>query len=971
MTRILVVEDNPITRKVVLFALEKQGFAVVDTVTGAAAVRAFAEGGISLILVDLLLPDMDGFDLLARLRAMPGGAEVPILAFSGLLSTYDEARVSTLGFDDVVNKPVEPSRLVQIVRGHLPSPEPANAEVGRGRRIVIADDDAVQRKLVTIRLQRAGFTVIATADGEEALERIRADKPDAIVSDVLMPRLDGFGLCMAVRSDPEVAKIPIVLVTNSYLDEQDRSLAWRAGANDMVVRTPELREVVLVLEATLSQRAPARPRIAADPDVERERLARMMLQLERQVALNAGVTQRCALLSAELAILRGISEAVATQHDIEQALCQVLAACFDAGGVSLGALYLWDGAGLRTLRFDHVDSWRSEEVDGFFGDRELLLDAIRSQRLLSLPSDAVDEARGAAVMERARVRSLLVVPTTYKGESLGALLMVSATEGALGDDRVVFAQAVAGQISVALALARAFADKDSSERSARTQARVLRSILESMGEGVLVADEDDAITHWNPATEAIFRTPRPPSAKAWFADRAFGGDRATPVGQAQLPLARAMRGEPVDRMEMFLHRDDGGAWLSVNARPLLDEVGTIRGGVAVIRDVTHEKATAAQLMVSDRMASLGTLAAGVAHEINNPLATLLGNLDLAIKDVGDLSRELTGVNLGELSEELRDAREAAERVRNIVRDLKLFSRADEEARGEVDVHRVLESSLRMAWNEVRHRAKLVQRFGGVPAVYANEARLGQVFLNLIVNAAQAIPEGRAEDNEIRVATSVTADQRVRVDISDTGSGIPPEVVTKLFTPFFTTKPVGVGTGLGLAICHKLIDAVGGQITVDTEVGKGTTFSVFLPVHHGKAAPHRHAPTIIPLARRRGRVLVVDDEVAISKTIRRALRSEHDVVAINDPHEALRVIVTGERFDVILCDLMMPTGTGMELHARLLEQAPDQAANMVFITGGAFTSSTRAFLDEVPNPRLEKPFNITNLRAMVNDRVGMT
>src|SRR6185503_2144128 len=172
-----------------------------------------------------------------------------------------------------------------------------------------------------------------------------------------------------------------------------------------------------------------------------------------------------------------------------------------------------------------------------------------------------------------------------------------------------------------------------------------------------------------------------------------------------------------------------------------------------------------------------------------------------------------------LADEVRDARTSADRVREIVRDLKVFSRAQEDRRGPVHVEQVLESTLRMARNEIRHRAKVVKSYGKVPRVDANEGRLGQVFLNLIVNAVQAIPEGNYERHEIRVSTKMEQGM-VMISVGDTGAGIPPEVQRRLFTPFFTTKPAGVGTGLGLAISHRIITSLGGSISLDTEVGKG-------------------------------------------------------------------------------------------------------------------------------------------------------
>jgi signal transduction histidine kinase len=376
-----------------------------------------------------------------------------------------------------------------------------------------------------------------------------------------------------------------------------------------------------------------------------------------------------------------------------------------------------------------------------------------------------------------------------------------------------------------------------------------------------------------------------------------------------------------------------------------------------------------QLLISDRMASVGTLAAGVAHEINNPLAAVITNLDLIHRDLslvcGD--REL-GDRLRDVFAELRDARESADRMRHIVRDLKIFSRStDDEHTGAVDVHRVMDSSLRMAQNEIRHRAQLVKDYAKVPLVEANEARLGQVFLNLVVNAAQAIGEGDAEHNAVRISTHQNAGGMVVVEVRDTGGGIAPEHLNRIFDAFFTTKPVGVGTGLGLSICHRIVRSLGGELEVESEVGAGSVFRVSLPAAAAseEAKPAASAP--VSRAARRARVLVVDDEPMIATAIRRTLGLEHDVVLTSAAAVALDRIQGGEQFDVILCDLMMPQMTGMDLYGELVRTAPTQAGRMVFLSGGAFTAAARAFLDEVPNQHLEKPFDTRQLLSLVNDR----
>jgi signal transduction histidine kinase len=391
-----------------------------------------------------------------------------------------------------------------------------------------------------------------------------------------------------------------------------------------------------------------------------------------------------------------------------------------------------------------------------------------------------------------------------------------------------------------------------------------------------------------------------------------------------------------------------------------------------LRDVTllvEQKKMQNQLMISDRMASMGTLAAGVAHEINNPLTCVMANLDLAARDIAEQAGKLgLSAEFSEVREELHDARAAVGRIRDIVRDLKIFSHSGESKTGPVDVQRVMESTLRMAWNEIRHRARLVKNYGKTPPVEASESRLGQVFLNLVVNAAQAIGEGRAEQNEIRISTSVDPSGSVAIEIADTGPGMPPEVLSRLFTPFFTTKPIGVGTGLGLSICHRIVLDFGGTLDVKSEVGKGTSFRVSLPPAGTPVAEAAPQVALDMPARRRGRILVVDDEPMIATSVQRTLSAQHEVVAVGSASEALTRIGAGERFDVIICDLMMPQMTGMDLHAELSRVVREQADRMIFLTGGAFTTRARAFLDETPNQRVEKPFDTVHLRALINDRI---
>jgi CheY-like chemotaxis protein len=267
----------------------------------------------------------------------------------------------------------------------------------------------------------------------------------------------------------------------------------------------------------------------------------------------------------------------------------------------------------------------------------------------------------------------------------------------------------------------------------------------------------------------------------------------------------------------------------------------------------------------------------------------------------------------------------------------------------------------MAWHEIRHRAHLAKAMADVPPVDANAARLGQVFLNVLLNAAQAIPEGHADQNEIRVVTRTDERGNAVVEVSDTGIGIAAEDMPRIFDPFFTTKEGG--SGLGLAISHGTVKDLGGEIQASSVPGHGSTFRVVLPpAKQWHTAPPASSQDVRVLARRR--VLVIDDEPLVCEAIARALSEDADVECECEARQALARIAAGARYDVILCDLMMPVMTGMDLHAEVVRAAPMLAGRFVFMTGGAFTPRARAFLASVVNPCLEKPLDTGKLRSLV-------
>jgi signal transduction histidine kinase/ActR/RegA family two-component response regulator len=366
------------------------------------------------------------------------------------------------------------------------------------------------------------------------------------------------------------------------------------------------------------------------------------------------------------------------------------------------------------------------------------------------------------------------------------------------------------------------------------------------------------------------------------------------------------------------------------------------------------------LVRSERLAGLGRLSASIGHEINNPLSYVIGNLNYVCDELADDQ----SVRQDALIESaIRDALGGAERIRKIVSELRAFNLAsDRDARRVVDVLEVLEAATQLARGELRHRARLEREYSVIPKVMADPTKLAQVFVNVLVNAAQAIPEERTESGEARIVlrTGTTADGRVTIEIHDTGVGIEEEVRQRLFEPFFTTKAGDRGTGLGLFVSLGIVTGFGGTIEVDSPSGEGTTVRILLPAWYGIEPEPETAPrrSIRSLSNRR--LLVVDDDVLVARTLARQLSGHHVEVVLSGQAALDRLSSAGEGFDLVLCDLMMPDMTGMEVFETVEELYPELAERFVFVSGGGVTERSRRFLEQHADRVLPKPIDSRQL-----------
>ncbi len=520
--------------------------------------------------------------------------------------------------------------------------------------------------------------------------------------------------------------------------------------------------------------------------------------------------------------------------------------------------------------------------------------------------------------------------------------------------------------------------KHGMESRLRARERWFSTTLHAIADAVISVDLNGCITFMNPAAQRLVGCEardvlgRAAREILQLADARTGEPRDSPLDQV------LREGRAVVLPEAVLHGTarHEPVFISDSAAPVIDD-GRMIGAVMVFRDISEQKKLRKRL---EQLAALGTMAAGVAHELGNPLTAITGNAEYIDSELEQLVRERERASAADdplvasaerLREPTQELLAAARRMAKIVSDIQSFSHSTPAAVGLADVGRAIRSALSSTARVLHQRARLTAEIGALPPVRAEEARLEQIFVNLLVNATQGIEPGRPEDNEIRVTGCTDRLGRAVVEVRDSGRGIPPEILGRIFEPFFTTKPVGVGTGLGLSICNAIVAALGGEIEVESEIDRGTAFRVVLP--GAMAEPPVHDGREQPVAPKspRGRILAIDDEELVLSTIARLLAREHDVTCLASAREALALLERGDRFDLVLCDVMMPDRNGIELFQELLRSHPDDAGRVVFVTGGGASPVVDDFLRSIRNRCVDKPFTKAALLATVREQLAQT
>jgi len=565
-------------------------------------------------------------------------------------------------------------------------------------------------------------------------------------------------------------------------------------------------------------------------------------------------------------------------------------------------------------------------------DDPLLQLALRRGPLALARDVAAEAARLGVALGDAAPASWIGAPLIAGGRAIGAVSLGAGQAGAFGDAEQMIMAAVVAQAAIALENARLVELLSSGKRE-------WERTVDAITQAICILDAQGVVRR---------------------ANRIFAGLLGTPVtalpGRPWLGLLPPVWADPVMRAladpgNTSVEVRAGERVLLLTAYPTTEADG---GTVLVFEDQTEKRRLQEQLIQSEKMSAIGQLIAGVAHDLNNPLASVVGFSDF-LAEAGEVPPRL--------AEPLQVIRQEAERAATIVKNLLSFARRQEGERRLQPIKPILESTLQLLANQLMaSRIEATLRVEpDLPEVEVNGNQIKQVFVNLINNGAQAIAE-TGHGGRIWVTAKRWLDG-VAVSVTDSGPGIPDEIAGRVFEPFFTTKPEGKGTGLGLSICQGILKEHGGRLTLEAKPGAGATFIVELPGTTPPAAPPEHAAEPGAPARKL-RVLVVDDEPHILHYMSATLESwGHTVEVASDGHYALERALA-EPFDVIICDLRMPHLGGREMYHKLAHQDPHAAERVIFATGDTVRGDTLRFLESIGRPYLHKPFTLAELRRVL-------
>lgn len=910
---ILVVEDSPTQARQIEETLARAGYASKLAYGGRGALEVLEKEKPLLVLADIVMPEMDGFELCKSMKAQEELKDIPVILLTQLSDPREVVRGMECGADDFVVKPYNEQALLARIEGMLSLGQPVRSGA-KDVRIIIAEDSPTQAEQLKFLLERRGYSILLASNGQECLDLALKSPPTLIISDVVMPVMDGYELAYRVKQDESLCRVPVILIT-SLMDRKD--IVQRASVVADAFFTKPFEEKYLVSKIeTLLNSASREQDDSSSIEVsfagekytiksgKRQILTFLLSTYENAVQQNRELTA----MQKELQLLN---------ENLEERVLKRTRQLQDSE------------ANYRRLLETSADAMVVAGSDNtvFFMNR------------------AAEELFGAKYEDMAGKKFFILL------SALGTKDVEIMKDGGRAYAEARTVSTTWGEEPALLAAFRETTERMRMEEELRESEQNFRALSENANDGI-------AIVALNGDCRVIYANGR----LAEMTGYAVGELLNMNFGElAELTGCPGLK-EVLDSGQ-YCHKEvplktSSGALVPVEMAASKTLWHGQRAAILLVRDIAERKKKEEELLKASKLESLGTLAGGIAHDFNNLLTAIIGNLSVA---------RLLSQKDEKVSKPLIDADNAAHRAKDLTKQLLTFSKGGLPVKKATDLSGIIRESASFSVRGSNIKCELDMP-GSLPAVEADEGQISQVIHNLVINADQAMPDG----GTITISAAVVEGQGngrhgrfLRIQVSDTGKGIEEENLAKVFDPYFTTKKEG--SGLGLATVYSIVRNHDGFVELESRSGKGTIFSIYLPVT-GKPLAEKDDGRDEELERGQGKILVMDDEKMVREAAATILEElGYEVQQAENGHEAVekygREKGIGRPFDAVIMDLTIPAGMGgKEAVKKLIEIDPDAR---VIVSSGY---SNDDIMSDYPrfgfSAVIAKPYRIADLSRTV-------
>ncbi|MDP3720209.1 MAG: response regulator [Acidobacteriota bacterium] len=783
--------------------------------------------------------------------------------------------------------------------------------------ILIVDDLASNRRALAAPLSARGHRLLEAENGHAGLAVVQSDRPDLVISDVLMPVLDGYEFVRRLRLDPATAALPVLFYTAPYGEREARAMARASGVPYVLTKPPLQEEVLKIVDLVLAGGAAAAGVAGAD--------AEQLQLLGDQLSETADDLRRA---NARLRALINIGLDFASMRDSAHRLrraCWAVHDLFGASYVTIGIL--GRDCLLRSLVCSDpdVEPWiaAGDRPPGIFGTVITERRSTRGRVTNAEPGSRLFPAR------HPEVQHFLIAPITSPTSVYGWICLVGNDERAFTAAEEQQVLAMAGYIGRLYELEHETAERLEVESALRQSERLNRNLLEHLPHRIVVRDRQSVVRFCNTnyardlgrRVEDVVGKDATAFHPADMAEASNASDR------------EVMDSGVLHNIEEPYHANGERRWVRTVKVPYRDEQGEVTGVLVVSEDITSRRAQEEQFQQAQKMEAIGQLAGGIAHDFNNLLTAILGYCGLLLDDLQPGDRH--GADVTEIQK-------AGQRAAELTRQLLAFSRKEIIAPSTFDLNVVLADMRAMLDRLIRENVTIVLGLApDLSLVTIDRSQLEQIVINLAVNGRDAMPDGgtltietadvELDQHYAQGHPGVAPGPHVCLTVTDTGIGMSPEVMARIFEPFFTTKTRGSGTGLGLASVQGTIARSGGSVTVYSEIGKGSAFKVYFPRAAAATATAPAPPAVVNQLGGTETVLVVEDADGLRNLIGLLLaRQGYTVLSAANAGEARRLFDEHPDIAVILADVVMPGASGPELTRELLVERP--SLKVIYMSG---------------------------------------